>query len=82
MTRLEGNAAVKKSVARPEIRRLCHVWKAELYPETTANRLHFSDFADWLRQHHPALLQFRSTMGPLEDAEQWFDDEFGQAWRN
>lgn len=73
---------MKKSDAKPAIRNLCHVWKAERFPVTTTNRLHFSDFVDWLRERHPDLLQFRSVAGPLYDAEQWFDDEFRQGWRN
>lgn len=73
---------MKRSDAKPAIRSLCRAWKTEQFPTTTTNRLHFSDFADWLRARHPTLLKFRSVMGPLYDAEQWFDDEFRQNWRN
>jgi hypothetical protein len=29
-----------------------------------------------------AYFQFRSTLGPLEDSENWFDQKLRQAWRN
>ena len=73
---------MKKPEAQAAVRRLCHVWKSEVFPTTTTNRLHFSDFVDWLRQRSPEVLQFRSTGGALDAAERWFDSEFGQRWRN
>ena len=43
----------------------------------------FSKFLSWVRQQgFEEYLKFRSTMGPLEDAERWFDEELGQTWRN
>jgi len=73
---------MKKGDAESAIRALCHTWKAECFPATTTNDLHFSDFAKWIRDRQPDLFEFRSTMGAIANAERWFDDEFGQAWRN
>lgn len=43
----------------------------------------FSEFVSWLRgKGYGAYLDFQSTMGPMYDAERWFDDEFKQSWRN
>ena len=43
----------------------------------------FEDFVSWLRTHgHGRYLDFRSMMGPREDAELWFDQELKQTWRN
>jgi hypothetical protein len=43
----------------------------------------FIDFKSWLRENgYSHYLNFRSVMGPEEDAERWFDQEFGQMWRN
>lgn len=43
----------------------------------------FSAFHLWaLGWGGAAYFQFRSTLGPLEDAESWFDQELRQAWRN
>lgn len=73
---------MKKTDAEPQLRRLCHVWKAECHPNTLEQDLQFADFARWVKDRHPDLLAFRSTMGPMEDAERWFDQEFHQTWRN
>lgn len=43
----------------------------------------FGDFVSWLcRTGHGHYLDFRSTIGPMNDVERWFDDKLGQAWRN
>ncbi|MCP1470988.1 hypothetical protein J3E64_002685 [Sphingobium sp. OAS761] len=43
----------------------------------------FYDFRSWLgREGYSHYLDFRSVMGPLEDAERWFDEELKQTWRN
>jgi len=43
----------------------------------------FSDFKQWLEGHgYGHYLSFRSRRRPLIDAEQWFDEELKQAWRN
>lgn len=43
----------------------------------------FSAFCTWLeRTGNAGYLQFRTSTGALYDAEQWFDEELGQAWRN
>ncbi|KMN12232.1 hypothetical protein TU86_18390 [Pseudomonas weihenstephanensis] len=43
----------------------------------------FSEFVNWLKQNGQGhYLDFRSRMGSLYDAEQWFDDALNQKWRN
>jgi len=43
----------------------------------------FYDFIRWLRARDgDKYLKFRSTMGLMEDAEHWFDQELKQTWRN
>ena len=43
----------------------------------------FVDFKSWLRESgYSHYVNFRSVMGPEEDAERWFDQEFGQTCRN
>ena len=49
---------------------------------TDEQELHFSDFYSWLRTSYPDATQFRSTMGPSEDLEQWFDFATHQSWKN
>ncbi len=43
--------------------------------------LRFSNFWTWLVKNHREATQFRSTMGPSEDLEQWFDQVTHQTWR-
>ncbi|NKJ02020.1 hypothetical protein [Novosphingobium sp. SG707] len=43
----------------------------------------FSAFCTWLGQKgYSHYLNFRTSTGPLYDAEQWFDEELEQTWRN
>jgi len=73
---------MRKPDAEAALRGLCHVWKRGRFPDTPDGDLHFSDFYEWVRSNHPQLLEFRGTMGPSWHVEQWFDEEFGQTWRN
>ena len=74
---------MKKTEAEKAIRPLSHQWKRETNQPTTPNyHYSFSDFRDWLEQKgYSDYLEFRSARDPLEDAEQWFDEEMGQLWR-
>lgn len=74
---------MKKSEAEPLIRSLVHQWRRDSGNSTTpTSKLHASDFITWLRARHPQLLEFRSTMGPTEDVERWFDQEMKLTWQN
>lgn len=72
---------MKKSERERIVRGLAREW---LKTQPTAAHSHpsFRDFSFWLKEHQPTVLQFKSAMGPLEDAERWFDSEFRQSWRN
>lgn len=48
---------------------------------TDEQELSFSAFWTWLVANHPNATKFRSTMGPSEDLEQWFDQTTQQTWR-
>jgi hypothetical protein len=56
-------------------------WLRE-HPEAKREHPSFSDFRTWLEARYTGVFYFRSTMGPLYDAEMWFDRELGQSWRN
>jgi hypothetical protein len=75
---------MKKAECEKNIRRLVHDWRVLRGIEIgSAEMPSFSDFCSWLRSSgHSQLLEFRSAMGPLEDAERWFDAELKQSWRN
>lgn len=65
------------------IRSLCHRWRRDTgQQDTPPEALSFSQFHGWLQQRHGQYLEFRSVLGPREEAERWFDQEFGQTWRN
>jgi hypothetical protein len=74
---------MRKAEAEQGIRQLCYKWGQEngvtLSAESDPS---FSDFCSWLSaKGYSNYLDFRSTMGPREDAERWFNDVFKQNWR-
>lgn len=72
---------MKKSEAEAAIRLLARQWHSTLSAEKQEHPSFF-EFKAWLRDNgYGSYLQFRSVMGPDEDAERWFDDELGQNWR-
>jgi hypothetical protein len=75
---------VKKAKAEKALRYLVTQWANETgFDPATGKQPSFSDFKEWLEANrHCGYLNFRSTMGPLEDAERWFDQELKQTWRN
>jgi hypothetical protein len=75
---------VKRPEAERAIRQLTHDWAAAHGVQPgSAEMPSFSAFHRWvLGLGGAALFQFRSTLGPLADAESWFDQELRQAWRN
>lgn len=72
---------MKKPEAESAIRYLCHEW-AKIQSEDEMPHPSFSSFTNWLYgKNYGHYLEFRSTMGPLYDAEMWFDQELQQTWR-
>lgn len=75
---------MKKTEAEPAIRHLVHQWaRAAGIVAGSAEQPSFSDFKRWAdTQGYSSYFTFRSTMGALDDAERWFDQELRQTWRN
>ncbi|MBV7379373.1 hypothetical protein [Maritimibacter dapengensis] len=74
---------MKKSEAERIVRYAAHKWVEETEQDlSSAGEPSFYEFREWLLERWSNALDFRSTMGPNNDAESWFDDELGQAWRN
>jgi hypothetical protein len=75
---------MKKHDCEKAIRALCHQWsEARGLSGGQLEHPSFSDFKSWLStQGYAHYLRFRSLRGPEGDAEQWFDEEFKQTWRN
>jgi hypothetical protein len=75
---------VKRPEAERAIRQLTREWaSAHGVQPGSAEMPSFNAFHRWvLGRGGAAYFQFRSTFGPLEDAESWFDQELCQAWRN
>ena len=72
---------MKKSEAKPIIISLFDEWHKKNYPNTSPVDLDFYDFYNWLKDNHPNLTKFRSVMGPMEDIESWFAENFKQKWK-
>lgn len=73
-----------KAESEKAIRSLATQW-ARTQPTRSDGNWHpsFIEFSNWLRSNgYGHYLEFRSVAGPFEDAERWFDEELGQAWRN
>lgn len=75
---------MKKTEAEPAIRHLVHEWAETVGIEPGSLRQpSFSTFKSWLTEKgYSHYLRFRSVRGPDGDAEQWFDEELRQTWRN
>jgi len=75
---------MKRTEAESAIRHLVHQWAKVVGVRVGASKQpSFSDFRRWTsEQGYSDYFSFRSTMGPLDDAERWFDQELQQTWRN
>lgn len=75
---------MKRPEAERAIRQLTHDWAAAHGVQPGSAKMpSFSAFHRWvLNRGGAACFEFRSTLSPLEDAENWFDQELRQAWRN
>lgn len=75
---------MKKTEAEPVIRSLVHKWAATIgFDPASGKQPNFSAFTSWLGANgYSHYLGFRSVRGPHGDAEQWFDEELHQTWRN
>jgi hypothetical protein len=72
---------VKKSECEPAIRALAHDWFNGL-PDPKPEHPSFYAFKTWLHENgYGHYLDFKSTEGPDEAAEYWFDQELKQTWR-
>ena len=71
---------MKKSESEKAIRSLATKWFREAgRPEMPD----YDTFRHWVQnQGYGHYLIFGSTIGAYEDAEQWFDEELKQTWRN
>lgn len=75
---------MKRSEAESAIRELIYQWASAAGVQIgSAEQPSFTAFRRWAKaQGYGSYFTFRSTMGPLEDAERWFDQELHQTWRN
>jgi hypothetical protein len=77
---------IRKAEAEKAIRSLATKWFRRTHPAVADPSMvmpSFEDFIFWVRsQGYGHYLEFRSTLGPREDAELWFDQELKQTWRN
>ena len=75
---------MKRAEAEPAIRAFVRQWAAATDVEVGSTRQpSFLAFKRWMdAQGYGGYFTFRSTMGALDDAERWFDQELGQTWRN
>lgn len=73
-----------KADCEKAIRALCHEWAAEIgIPIPSVDQPSFLKFKSWVEERgYGHYLKFQSVRGAHNDAEQWFDEEFGQTWRN
>lgn len=73
---------MKKSECEPAVRKLVREW-ANTQEQPPGWHPSFGEFKTWLRtQGYGHYLEFRSEMPANDVAEQWFDQELKQAWRN
>lgn len=73
---------MRRAEAEANIRHLCSVFaKAHNIPMDGVGEPSFSDFHRWVRENHPACLDFRTTGQPINDVEHWWAQEFKQTWR-
>jgi hypothetical protein len=75
---------MKKTEAEPAIRSLVGQWAGVVgFDPASGKQPSFSAFTSWLAANgYSHYLDFRSVLGAHGDAEQWFDEELRQTWRN
>jgi hypothetical protein len=73
-----------KAECEKALRALCHDWRRERCPSAGDDlQFSFSEFKSWLEEkRYSHYLEFRSLRGAEADAEDWFDQELKQTWRN
>ncbi len=73
---------MKKTECEAAIRPLVHQW-ARTQEQQPGWHPSFGDFTTWLRDNgYGQYLSFKSVMPARDVAEQWFDEELKQGWRN
>lgn len=75
---------MKKTEAEPAIRSLVQKWASAVgFDPASGKQPSFAAFTSWLGTNgYSRYLNFRSVRGASGDAEQWFDEELHQTWRN
>jgi hypothetical protein len=75
---------MKKIEAEPAIRSLVHKWASAVGVDAASGKQpSFATFTSWLGTNgYSHYLNLRSVRGASGDAEQWFDEELHQTWRN
>jgi len=75
---------VKKSQAESIFRQMFNSWEAEkLSSDDKYTYVSFVEFDNWIRQKgYSHYYDFRSTESSKACVERWFNDRFGQNWRN
>jgi len=77
---------VTKPEAEKAIRSLATKWFKHAHPgisDRSTVMPSFEDFVSWARDAgYGHNFEFRSSIGQMEDAELWFDQELKQTWRN
>jgi hypothetical protein len=74
---------MKKEECENAIRYLCGEWaKLRGIDMPSVEQPSFYDFYGWVKENYGSYLSFRSTLSTANQVEKWFDEEFGQTWRN
>jgi hypothetical protein len=76
--------SMKKDEALRRIVSLAIEWASKTgVVKGQSDMLSFRDFQDWANSNgYGHYFDFRTTEGPMEAAENAFDDALGQSWRN
>ncbi|KQQ60152.1 hypothetical protein ASF84_05450 [Pseudomonas sp. Leaf127] len=73
---------MKKDECEAAIRHLAHEW-AKTQEQPPGWHPSFSSFERWLNDcGYGHYLEFKGVMSASDIAEQWFDQELKQGWRN
>lgn len=73
---------MKKTECETAVRHLASKW-ANMQKQPEGWHPAFEDFVHWLNENgYGHYLNFPSVVPAREVAEQWFDQELKQAWRN
>lgn len=58
-------------------------WKSQRSPDDApAEDIGSSEMYYWIKENYPRYLEFRSTMGPLDDFDRWYNAYTNQRWKD